>query len=43
MHGDAACRIGPALVSEDLVEELAAVLRELGRRRLAERPIGSWR
>src|SRR4029077_18592594 len=43
MHGDAACRIGPALVSEDLVEELATVLRELGRRQLAEPPIGSWR
>jgi NAD(P)H-hydrate epimerase len=43
MHGDAACRIGPALVSEDLVKELATVLRELGRRQLAEPPIGSWR
>jgi len=43
MHGDAACRIGPALISEDLVEELAPVLRELGRRQLAEPPIGSWR
>ena len=43
MHGDAASRIGTALVSEDLVEELAAVLRELGRRQPAERPIGSWR
>ena len=43
MHGDTACRIGPALVSEDLVKELATVLRELGRRQLAEPPIGSWR
>ena len=43
MHGDAACRIGPALISEDLVEELAVVLREVGRRQLSERPMGSWR
>jgi NAD(P)H-hydrate epimerase len=33
MHGAAACLIGPGLVSEDLVEQLAPVLRELGRRR----------
>ena len=29
MHGDAARRVGPALVSEDLVETLAATLHEL--------------
>src|SRR5947199_7597352 len=43
MHGDAARRIGPALISEDLVEELAGVLREVGRQPLTELPIGSWR
>src|SRR5206468_826787 len=32
MHGAAARRIGPGLVSEDLVEALAPALRELGRR-----------
>jgi NAD(P)H-hydrate epimerase len=31
MHGAAACRIGPGLVSEDLVEALPLVLHELGR------------
>jgi hypothetical protein len=31
------------LISEDLVEELAVVLREVGRRQLSERPMGSWR
>jgi NAD(P)H-hydrate epimerase len=30
IHGDAARRIGPGLVSEDLVEALPAVLRDLG-------------
>ena len=29
MHGDAARRVGPALVSEDLVEALAPTLHEL--------------
>ncbi len=43
MHGDAAGRIGPGLVSEDLVEALARVLRELGRRQSAEGTWGSWR
>src|SRR6202022_2776733 len=43
MHGDAACRIGPALISGDLVGELAVVVREVGRRQLSERPMGSWR
>jgi ADP-dependent NAD(P)H-hydrate dehydratase / NAD(P)H-hydrate epimerase len=43
MHGDAACRIGSALIAEDLVEELAPVLRELDGRHLAERPTRSWR
>jgi NAD(P)H-hydrate epimerase len=43
MHGDAACQIGPGLVSEDLVEELARVLRALSRRQLGQYPMRSWR
>src|SRR5207237_7765105 len=43
MHGHAARRIGPGLVSEDLVRELASVLQELSGRHPAERPMGSWR
>ncbi len=31
LHGDAARRIGPGLVAEDLVEALAAGLRDLAR------------
>jgi ADP-dependent NAD(P)H-hydrate dehydratase / NAD(P)H-hydrate epimerase len=34
MHGDAARRIGAGLVSEDLVEALAPVLRDLARRQM---------
>ncbi len=34
MHGDAARRIGAGLVSEDLVETLAPVLRDLARRQM---------
>ena len=39
MHGEAACRIGPGLVSEDLIEQLAPVLRELRRRQRTARPM----
>jgi NAD(P)H-hydrate epimerase len=39
IHGDAAERIGPGLVADDLVEALAPVLRELTSRR--ERLMGS--
>jgi len=35
MHGDAARRIGPGLISEDLIETLAPVLRDLALRRVA--------
>ena len=37
IHGDAARRIGPGLISEDLVETLAPVLREVARRQLRSR------
>ena len=34
MHGDAARQVGAGLVSEDLVEALAPVLRDLARRQM---------
>src|SRR5271167_3004641 len=34
MHGDAAGRVGPGLISEDLIEALAPVLRDLARRQM---------
>jgi NAD(P)H-hydrate epimerase len=37
VHGDAARRLGPGLVSEDLVEALPPVLRDLARRRIGSR------
>jgi hydroxyethylthiazole kinase-like uncharacterized protein yjeF len=37
MHGDAARRVGPGLVSEDLVEALPPVLRDLARGRIGSR------
>ena len=37
IHGDAAVRVGPGLVSEDLVEALPAVLRDLARGRIRSR------